>query len=69
MLTWESQATIGGPGCAYRGPVFPCGGLAQMMHPGMYHLFRHVVGLGAVHHAARERRTGIASSYCSKGYP
>jgi hypothetical protein len=28
-----------------------------------------VVGSGAVLRAARERRTGTASSYCSKGYP
>jgi hypothetical protein len=32
MLTWESQAVIGGPGCAYRDPV-------QLIHPGMYPLF------------------------------
>jgi hypothetical protein len=38
MLTWESWAVIGGPGCAYRGPVLPHGGPAQLIHPGMYHL-------------------------------
>jgi hypothetical protein len=39
MLTWESRAVIGGSGCAYRGPVLPRGGLVQLIHPGMYHLF------------------------------
>jgi hypothetical protein len=39
MLTWESRAVIGGPGCAHRGPVLPCGGPVQLIHPGMYHLF------------------------------
>jgi hypothetical protein len=28
-----------------------------------------VVGSGAVHHATRDSRASIASSYCSKGYP
>jgi hypothetical protein len=28
-----------------------------------------VVGTSVVHHVAKERRTGTASSYCSKGYP
>jgi hypothetical protein len=28
-----------------------------------------VVGSGAVYHATRDSRVGIASSYCSKGYP
>jgi hypothetical protein len=27
-----------------------------------------VVGSGAIHHATRDSRVGIASSYCSKGY-
>jgi hypothetical protein len=39
MLTWESRAVIGGPGCAYRGPVLLRGGPVQLIHPGMYHLF------------------------------
>jgi hypothetical protein len=39
MLTWESQAVIGGPGCAYRGLVLPRGGPVQLIHLGMYHLF------------------------------
>ena len=34
MLTRESRATIGGPGCAYRGPVLPRGGPARLIHPG-----------------------------------
>jgi hypothetical protein len=61
---------IGGSGRAYRGPV-------QLVHPEMYHLFSprsatwatHVVGSSVVHRAARERRTGTVSSYCSKEYP
>jgi hypothetical protein len=77
MLTWESRAVIGGPGYAYRGPVLPRGGPVQLIHPGMYHLFSprgapwaaHVVGSSVVRRAARKRRTGIASSYCSRGYP
>jgi hypothetical protein len=28
-----------------------------------------VVGSSAVYHATRDSRVGIASSYCSKGYP
>jgi hypothetical protein len=28
-----------------------------------------VVGSGVVYHATRDSRVGIASSYCSKGYP
>jgi hypothetical protein len=39
MLTWEFRTVIGGPGCAYRGPVFPCGGPVQLILPRMYHLF------------------------------
>jgi hypothetical protein len=62
MLTWEPRAEIGGPGCAYRGLVLPRGGLVQLIHPGMYHLFSprgapwatHVVGSGAAHRVARE---------------
>ena len=34
MLTWESRAVIGGPGCVYRGPVLPCGGSVRLIHPG-----------------------------------
>jgi hypothetical protein len=34
MLTRESRAIIGGPGCAYRGPVLPRGGPARLIHPG-----------------------------------
>jgi hypothetical protein len=39
MLTWESQVVIGGPGCAYMGPMLPHGGPVQLIHHGMYHLF------------------------------
>jgi hypothetical protein len=39
MLSWESRAVIGGLGCAFKGPVLPCGGPVKMIHPGMYHLF------------------------------
>jgi hypothetical protein len=35
MLTWQSRTVIGGPGCAYRGPVFPRGGPVQLIHPGI----------------------------------
>jgi hypothetical protein len=42
MLTWEFRAVIGGPGCAYRGPVLPRGGPVQLIHPG---ISRHVVPL------------------------
>jgi hypothetical protein len=77
MLTWASRTVIRGPGCAYRGPVLPRGGLVQLIHSGMYHLSSprgapwavHVAGSGVVLHAARYRRTGTVSSYCSKGYP
>jgi hypothetical protein len=63
MLTRESRAIIGGPGCAYRGPVLPRGGLVQLILPGMYHRFpphdapwaAHMVGSSVVHHLARER--------------
>jgi hypothetical protein len=33
-LTRESRATIGGLGCAYRGPALPCGGLTRLTHAG-----------------------------------
>jgi hypothetical protein len=77
MLSWESRTVIGGPGCAYRGPVLPRGGPVQLIHPGIYHLFLprgapravHVAGSGAVLRAARDRLTGTVSSHCSKGYP
>jgi hypothetical protein len=54
------------------GPVLSCGGPVQLIHPGMYHLLSprgaprvvHAVGPGAVHRAARDRRTGTVSSYC-----
>jgi hypothetical protein len=73
----ESRAVIEGPGCAYRGPVFLRGGPVPMIHPGVYHLFlprgaprpAHVVGSGAIHRAARRRRTCTSSLYCSRGYP
>jgi hypothetical protein len=39
MLIWESRTIIGGPGCAYRGPVLPCGDPVQLIHPGVYYLF------------------------------
>jgi hypothetical protein len=77
MPSWESRAVIGGLGCVYRGPALLRGGPVPMIHPGVYHLFSprgaprpaHVVGLGAVHRAARRRRTCTASLYCSRGYP
>jgi hypothetical protein len=76
MPSWESRAVIGGPGCAYRGPVFLCGGPVPMIHPGVYHLFSprgaprpaHVVGSGAIHRVARRRRMCTASLYCSREY-
>jgi hypothetical protein len=77
MPSWESWIVIVNPGCAYRGPVFIRGGPDLMMHPRVHHLPlprdaprpTHVVGLGAVLHAARRRRTCTASLYCSRGYP
>jgi hypothetical protein len=46
MLTWESRAVIGGPGCAYRGPVLPRGGPVQLIHIlGCIIFYRHVVPL------------------------
>jgi hypothetical protein len=38
MLTRESRAIIGGPGCAYRGMVLPRGDPVRLVHPRMYHL-------------------------------
>jgi hypothetical protein len=77
MPSWESRAVIGGPGCAYRGPVPLRRSPVPMIHRGVYHLPSprgaprpaHVVGSGAVHRAARGRRMRIASLYCSRGYP
>jgi hypothetical protein len=45
MPSWESRAVIGGPGCAYRGPVLLRGGPVQMIHPGCIIFSRHVVPL------------------------
>jgi hypothetical protein len=45
MLTWESRAVIGGPGCVYRGPVLPCGGSVRLIHPGCIIFPRHMVPL------------------------
>jgi hypothetical protein len=39
MLAWEPRTVIEGPGCAYRGPVLPCGGSVQLVHPGTHHPF------------------------------
>jgi hypothetical protein len=44
-LTQESRATSGGPGCAYRGPVLPCGGPARLTHPGCIIFPCHMVPL------------------------
>jgi hypothetical protein len=44
-LTRESQATIGGPGCAYRGPALPRGGPARLIHPGCIIFPCHMVPL------------------------
>jgi hypothetical protein len=45
MLTRESRATIEGPGCAYRGPVFPRGGPTRLIHPGCIIFPCHMVPL------------------------
>jgi hypothetical protein len=45
MLTRESWAIIGGPGCVYRGPVLPRGGPAQLIHPGCIIFPCHMVPL------------------------
>jgi hypothetical protein len=44
-LTRESRATIGGPGCAYRGPALPRGGPARLIHPGCIIFPCHMVPL------------------------
>jgi hypothetical protein len=77
MPSWEFRTVSEGPGCAYRGPVFLCGGPDLMMHHGVYYLSlprgaprpAHVVGSGAVLRVARRRRTCTMSLYCSRGYP
>jgi hypothetical protein len=77
MLTWESRTVFGGPGCAHRGPVLPRGGPVQLTAswniPSFFATWCpgavHVVGLGVVHRAARDCRTGTVPSYCSNGYP
>jgi hypothetical protein len=77
MPSWESWTVFEAPGCAYRGPVFLCGGPDPMMHLGVYYLSlprgaprpAHVVGSGAVLRVARRRRTCTVSLYCSRGYP
>jgi hypothetical protein len=74
---WESRIIAGGSSCAYRGPVFLRGGPVPMIHPRVYHFPSprgaprpsHVVGSGAVHRAARGRRTCTTYLYCSRGYP
>jgi hypothetical protein len=76
MPSWECRTVIEGLGCAYRGPVFLCGGPDPMMHPGEYYLSlprgaprpAHVVGSGVVLRVARIRRTCTTSLYCSRGY-
>jgi hypothetical protein len=77
MPSWEFRTVFEGPGCAYRGPVFLCGGPNPMMHPGVYYLSlprgaprpAHVVRSGTVLRVARRRRTCSASLYCCRGYP
>jgi hypothetical protein len=44
-LTRESRATIGGPGCAYRGLALPCEGSARLTHPGCIIFPCHMVPL------------------------
>jgi hypothetical protein len=41
----ESRATIGGPGCVYRGPAFPRGGPARLIHLGCIIFPCHMVPL------------------------
>jgi hypothetical protein len=63
--------------CTYRGPVSFYGGPDPTMNTGMYYLSlprgalepAHVVGLGAILHAALRCCTGAASSCCRRGYP
>jgi hypothetical protein len=77
MPSWEFRTVSEGPGCAYRGPMFLCGGSNPLMHLGVYYLSlprgsprpAHVVRSGAVLRVARRRCTCIASLYCSRGYP
>jgi hypothetical protein len=80
--TWDSP---GGPGMSlrelrthtHRGPVFLCGGPDPTVPPGMYYppsprgplRPAHVVGSGAVPCVTWRCRTGVASSYCRRGYP
>jgi hypothetical protein len=75
----------GGPGMSprelrartYRGPVFLCGGPNPTVLPGTYHpssprcflRHAHVVGSGVTLRVTRRRRTGVAPSYCRRGYP
>jgi hypothetical protein len=44
-LTRESWATIGGSGCAYRGPALPRGGPARLIHLGCIIFPCHMVPL------------------------
>jgi hypothetical protein len=77
MPSWVSRTVIEGPGCVYRGLVFLHGGPDPMIHSGVYHLPLprgaprpvHMVGSGAVLHAARRRHACKASLYYSRGYP
>jgi hypothetical protein len=77
MPSWEFRTASEGPSCAYRGPVFLCGGSDLMMHPRVHYLSlphgaprtAHVVGSGVVLRVARRCRTCTVSLYCSRGYP
>jgi hypothetical protein len=61
----------------HRGPMFFCGGPDPTVLPGMYYpsLPRgalrpaHVVGSGAALRVTWRCRTGVAPSYCRRGYP
>jgi hypothetical protein len=71
MSPWELWAHT------YRGPVFLCGGPDPTVLPRTYHPSSprgalrpaHVVGSGATLRVTRRRRTGVAPSYCRRGYP
>jgi hypothetical protein len=69
MPSWKFRTASEGSGCAYRGPVFLCGGPDLMMHPGVHYLSlprgaprpAHVVGSGTVLRVARRCCTCTAS--------
>jgi hypothetical protein len=77
MPSWEFRTVVEGPGCAYRGPVFLCGGPDSMVLPGVYYLSlphgaprpAHAVGSGVVLRVARRRSTCTVSLYYSRRYP